>query len=466
MIMLYGSLAVIAAVAFGSAPEPGYGDGGNMQSPGGLAIVEPSPGADIADINADYGTTTVDVVAGRDLYLLQLPAGFSDADLEALTNDPRVATVETDDDALAPEAVGGDTQPIFFYVPPGAYGQQYAPGLIQLAAAHQYTTGQGVVVAVLDTGVDADHELLVGRIDPGGYNFVDDNTDIADVPTGLDRDGDGQFDEMFGHGTFVAGVILMVAPDASILPVKVLDSEGFSNVFRIVQGLYYAIDQGVDVINLSLGTRSHNHILRNAVDDAVSAGIVVVAASGNEDREHPGQMPALEETTLGISSVDANGLKSSFSNYGDYVSLSAPGHDVVSAMPGGAYAVASGTSISTAFVAGTAALLRSFSPLDTPADIAAHLSASAQNLDAENPAYVGLLGAGRLDVAAALSHADGPGADPEIGEPEIDDLFGEGEPPQGLSRLPGGPDLSPRPRGGFARISRIVADLRVLLGES
>ena len=468
MIMLYGSIGIITAVGFGLVPRSNIGAGGIPPDPISLVIVEPVPGTDIADINDDYGTTTVDAVDGRDLYLLLVPPGFSEADLDALANDPRIEEVETDDDTLAPEAAGGDTQPIFFYVPPSAYGQQYAPGLIQLGPAHQYATGHGVVVAILDTGADADHELLAGRIDPGGYNFVDDNTDIADIPTGLDRDGDGLFDEMFGHGTFVAGVIAMVAPDASIMPVRVLDSEGFSDVFRVVQGIYYAIDRGVDVINLSLGTRSHNHILRNAVDDAVAAGIVVVAASGNDDREHPGQMPALEETTLGISSVDAEDVKSSFSNYGDYVSLSAPGNDVVSAMPGGQYAMASGTSISTAFVAGTAALLRSLVPLATPAEIAAHLLASGQNLDAQNPEYSGLLGAGRLDVAAALSHAGAPAPNPDIAGPGIVEMIGEigeiGEDvtPPALPGLPGGPDSLP---GVWDRTARIHADLWILLGE-
>ncbi len=461
--MLCGPVGIIAAAGFGLAPGSNIGAGGTMPGPIVLAIVEPVPGTDIADINDDYGTTTVDAVGGRDLYLLQLPAGFSDADFGALANDPRIEEVETNDDSLAPEAAGGDTQPIFFYVPPIFYGQQYAPDLINLGPAHQCATGHGVVVAVLDTGVDADHELLAGRIDPGGYNFVDDNADTADIPTGLDRDGDGRLDEMFGHGTFVAGVIAMVAPDASIMPVKVLDSEGFSDVFRIVQGIYYAIDQGVDVINLSLGTRSHNHIIRNAVDDAVAAGIVVVAATGNDDREHPGQMPALQETALGISSVDADDVKSSFSNYGEYVSLSAPGHEVVSAMPGGLYALASGTSISTAFVTGTAALVRSLAPLATPAEVGAHLLASAQNMDAENPGYAGLLGAGRLDVAAALSFAGAPAPNPETSGPGPGEMMDDDASPQALPGLAGGPGRSPRPWGG---VSGIQADLLILLGEN
>ena len=130
-------------------------------------------------------------------------------------------------------------------------------------------------------------------------------------------------------------------------------------------------------------------------------------------------------------------------------------------MPGGEYAVASGTSISTAFVAGTAALLRSLAPQDTPDDVDAHLLASAQSLDDENPEYAGLLGAGLLDVAAALSHADV--AAPNSGLDGADnDMFGGGDTPQALPGLRGGPVPSPELRGRF---SRIMADLLVLLGE-
>ena len=370
-----------------------------------LMILELVPGADVNEVTADFGLTLLDSIESQNLYLVVVPAAVADQETGGLHVDPRVEEAEADDDATAPQAADGDTQPIFFYVPPGEFEGQYAMSLVDIDGAHSSATGVGVVVAVLDTGADIDHELLVGRIAPGGYDFVDDDTDVAEVAIGLDRDGDGFPDELHGHGTFVAGIIATVAPDASILPIRVLDSEGYADVFRVVQGIYYAIDQDVDVINLSLGTRSHNRILRNAVADAADAGIIVVTAVGDEDLEHPAQVPSSENTTLAVAATDDDDVKSLLSNYGDHVSITAPGREIVSAMPDGAYAEASGTSISTAFVSGTVALLRSADATLTQAQIETLLYLTAHEIDSVNPGFEGLLGAGRLDVAAAVAEA-------------------------------------------------------------
>ncbi len=380
-----------------------------------VVILQLVPGTDIDEVIADFGLTLLDSIDAQDLHLVIVPAPTAARETSSLDADPRIEEAEADEDATAPRAAGGDTQPIFFYVPPIEFDGQYAMSLIDLDNAHASATGDGVLVAVLDTGADIDHELLAGRIAPGGYDFVDNDTDIADEATGLDLDQDGFPDELHGHGTFVAGIVATVAPDASILPIRVLDSEGYADVFRVVQGIYYAIDQDVDVINLSLGTRSHNHILRDAVADAADAGIIVVTAVGDDDLQHPAQMPAGGETTLAVAATDDNDIKSCFSNYGEHVSITAPGREVVSAMPGGAYARASGTSISTAFVSGTVALLLSADPTLTQARIEPLLYLTAHGIDIVNPGLEGLLGAGRIDVAAAVAEAMPSGGRPLIG---------------------------------------------------
>ena len=165
------------------------------------AIVELVEGADIEAINDTYGTTLLASIPSRNIHLLHLMMREGQPGLEqVLENDERVEAADVNDDCQAPEAVGGDTQPFFFYVPPGHFLDQFDDPL-QLGFAHAQTTGEGIIVALVDTGVDAYHEILTGSVLPNGYNFIDSNTNVSDVGNGVDDDGDGEVDEMVGHGT-------------------------------------------------------------------------------------------------------------------------------------------------------------------------------------------------------------------------------------------------------------------------
>lgn len=387
-----------------------------------LVIVRTGEGQSIEPILADYGAALLKAVSSRNIYLLSMPdTEFLGADVEAMQGDARIEDAQADGGATSPEAVDGDTQPFFFYVPSDDLEGQYPDPLMGLGPAQQLADGAETVVAVLDTGVDADHELLAGRVIAGGYDFTDGDADPDDSGNGFDDNGDGVVDALVGHGTFIAGIIAAVAPEAMILPVRVLGDEGTADAFTVVQGVYHAIDAGADVICLSLGTKTHNRILRDAVDEAYETGIVVVAAAGNEDHEHPVQMPAGQDSVIGVGSTDAGDVKSDFSNYGDAVRLCAPGTGIVSAAAGGGYVQASGTSASAAFVAAAAALVKSTNLDSTPAEIEATLAATAFDLDDLNPDYAGLLGAGRLEVAQALGLQD---ADLDLsGSVGVDDML-------------------------------------------
>lgn len=367
-------------------------------------IVELVVGADINDINDDYGTTTLasieidvsDPDDGVRLYLLQLPEGWDEDEFEQWfddDNDPRIAEAELNYQGETAE--GGQTESFYFNVAPSAYPEQYAWGLIGLEAAHQSSTGAGIVVALLDTGAEADHEALVGHIVPGGFNFVDGNTDTSDVGSFSDR--------MVGHGTFMAGIVAMVAPDAELLIIQVLDGDGQSGgQFRVAQGIYYAVQHGADVINLSLAMTCEQKILEDAVTYARQSGTVVVAAAGNLDQPEV-MFPAHDEYTIGVASTDIDDRKSEFSNYGGHVSISAPGTDIVSSVPNNAYGQWQGTSMSVSFVAGAAVLLKAVNPSASPDDIEEILGDAADDVD---PEYDGLLGAGRLNIPAALPPDD------------------------------------------------------------
>ncbi len=362
-------------------------------------IVRLAPDADVAAFNARHGTKLIDAIASRNVFLLGLPPSEDEADAADTFGDERdVVWAELNFANQAPEG-----RPRNFFVRGSTVEgstEQYAADLLGLDTAQTCGRGVGIVVAVVDTGVDAQHAALSGVVLDNGRNLLEGSRDIADVGNGLDDDGDGTVDEMTGHGTHVAGIVAQVAPGASILPIKALDSDGVGDAFFLAAAIYYAIDHGADVINLSLGSTHDARVVTSAVAEATRAGIVVTAAAGNENRQMPAEYPAAGGSAVGVASTNATDLKSRFSNYHPALTISAPGSKIVSAFPGNDYVTWSGTSMATPFVSGAAALLLG----QGMSAVAAvdRLAATAVDLDATNPDYAGLLGMGRLDAAAAM----------------------------------------------------------------
>ena len=237
-------------------------------------------------------------------------------------------------------------------------------------------TGSGAIIAVVDTGVDLDHPEFEGRITQG-FDFVD-NDNIAD---------DGE-----GHGTHVAGTIAGendgkgitgVAPDASIMPIRVLDDEGYGYTSDIIAGIRWAANNGADVINLSLGGGSFSQAMADAVAYASDMGSVVVMAAGNDAGRSP-IYPAAHAETHGIAvgAVDQEKSLAGFSNRSGYTSLdyvTAPGVDIFSSIPNGNYDYYSGTSMAAPHVAGIAALLKSYDKSLTAEEIENLVTITAEN---------------------------------------------------------------------------------------
>ncbi|WP_179136314.1 S8 family serine peptidase [Paenibacillus sp. 32352] len=224
-------------------------------------------------------------------------------------------------------------------------------------------TGAGVKVAVLDTGIAAHSDLSIA----GGYSAVDYTTSYAD-------------DE--GHGTHVAGSIAAlrnntgivgVAPNASLYGVKVLGADGKGNLADILEGLDWAIQNGMDIINMSLGTETGSQLLEDMVDNAVSHGIVVVASSGNNGTaDGSGDTilyPARYANVIAVAAVDNNKIRGDFSATGPKNEFSAPGVDVISTYLNNAFARASGTSQAAPHVSGLLALMKQKDPSMTAAQL-------------------------------------------------------------------------------------------------
>ena len=208
----------------------------------------------------------------------------------------------------------------------------------------------------------------------------------------------------FGHGTLVSGLILLVAPEATIMPLRVFDGNGQGHLFDIVRAIYYAVDHGADVINMSFSMESSSPELLRAIRYARSHGVVCVAAAGNHG-ELARVYPAASAMVLGIASTtDTDGL-SDFSNFGPaLVDVGAPGDGVVSTYPGGLFAAGWGTSFSTPLVAGTVALLSS-EVSDTGQGAMGEEVRAVHHGSEVIPSLGSLIGWGRLDVAASIDEA-------------------------------------------------------------
>jgi subtilisin family serine protease len=280
-----------------------------------------------------------------------------------------------------------DTALVNYYgsVATHGYAAQPATQIIRLTDAHQGfgVSGTGIV-AVIDTGVDTTHPVLVPVLLPG-YDFTRNQAGASEwldmpqegtTPTEpygavqqqsaaiLDQQSaailDGKPCGAFGHGTMTSGLVHLAAPHAKILPLKAFSSDGTGYLSNIVAALYYAVQHRANVVNMSFDLSYPSPALSQAVSYANHASVVLVAAAGNENTSQRVYPAAINGSVMGIASTTDWDARSSFSNYGSAdVWIAAPGEYVISTFPGGGYAAASGTSFSSPLVAGTAALLLS-----------------------------------------------------------------------------------------------------------
>ncbi|MBM7702898.1 S8 family peptidase [Metabacillus iocasae] len=241
-----------------------------------------------------------------------------------------------------------------FYTPNDPYlSYQYGLQRIQAAEAWDVSKSRSSVkIAIIDSGVQLNHPDLSAKMIKG-YDFVE---------------NDSTPNDQNGHGTHVAGIaagatnnrvgMAGVAPLASILPVRVLGSDGNGTLSAVAEGIIYAANQGAKVINLSLGSTQGSTTLQNAVNYAWSKGAVLIGAAGNSGVNVP-NYPAYYANVIAVASTDTNDRRSTFSNFGTWVDVAAPGTDILSTYLSSSYGYLSGTSMAAPHVAGIAALLAS-----------------------------------------------------------------------------------------------------------
>ena len=281
---------------------------------------------------------------------------------------------------------------------------QIALDQINVPQAQAHATGAGVVVAVVDTGIALDHWFVEGAIAQGGVDLIDGDLVPNDEGDGIDNDANGLVDEGVGHGTFIAGLVHLVAPDAKLLPIRVQDSDGGGWSFIVAEGIYKAVDAGADVINISLSIPEKSWVLEEAIQYAMDAGVVVVAAAGNYGVRGDLFPAALNlENVLGVAAVDSAGRLAAFSNYGERtVEVVAPGVELYGPYPGGTgMAYWSGTSFSAGLVSGEVALAHGL--YGTGPAAAEATTATAILLPDVDPAYNCCLGSGLIDALGAVT---------------------------------------------------------------
>ncbi len=315
-----------------------------------------------------------------------------------------------------------DTSPLRLDNVPGdpLYGEQWFYPVIQAPAAWDLARGNGSVVAIVDNGTDWQHPDLAGNIwsNPGeipGNSLDDDQNGFVDDIRGWDFFGqdNNPAPETFNgtvdyHGTHTAGLVAAVmnnqrgvvgmAPECKIMPIRV--GVGSSIVYGL-EGIIYAAQNGADVISLSWGGPGSNSFELDVIADAVLQGALVIAAAGNEGSSTP-HYPAAYSNVLAVAATAPGDVRSGFSNYGTWVSICAPGSNILSLIPAG-YGTANGTSMSTPLVAGVAALIKSLHPDWTPQQIFTQIVYTADNIDYFNPLYIGLLGSGRINAYRAVT---------------------------------------------------------------
>jgi subtilisin family serine protease len=397
----------------------------------------------VQDVCGRHGLTQITQLAQRGVVLVSTSSPDT-----TIATDSDVLSFETDRSLAVPELSGAtiasltqSTSGILDGLPGRSvvnyfgskvasnYVQQPATAITRQSDAQNAVnlTGNGVTVALIDTGVDLSHPALSSVLVPG-YNFIDESASASELndldpatAAALTQSTSGILDgqnlvqlnaftvailtqstsgildgppSAFGHGTMTAGIVHLFAPGAKIMPLKAFAGDGSSDLFNIVRAIYYATDHGANVISMSFEITQNSPSLQAAIQYALSKNVVIVAASGNDGQQIL-VYPAAYNLVIGVGSTTNSDAKSSFTNFGtNAVFVGAPGEGVITTYPGGNYAAGWGTSFSAPLIAGEAALVLQARPSYHPGDVANAISRDAA---------VAQMGHGRADFCQALS---------------------------------------------------------------
>ncbi|MEW2067318.1 type VII secretion-associated serine protease mycosin [Streptomyces sp. NPDC007346] len=336
----------------------------------------------------------------------------------------------------APTAAADDTTQCTF--PSKKYpGRPWSLQRVLMDELWKQSTGKGVRVAVIDTGVDVKNPQLTPAVDvKAGRNLLPKDLKTEDGRK-LERGKENGTTDTVGHGTKVAGIIAAreakgtgftgLAPDATIIPIQQNDADGNGSAKTLAEAIHYAVDKAdADIINISqdtAGAVEPTSELKEAIDHALAQDIVVIASAGNDGMggNVKPTYPASYEGVLAVASSDRNNERAYFSQGGGFVGIAAPGVDMISTVPGGGHCADNGTSFSAPYVAGVAALIKAKHPDWKQRQIVAQIQQTAERSVAGHDRHVGW---GVVDPVRALTEDDKP-----IDQPVAREGMSKGEAP-------------------------------------
>jgi subtilisin family serine protease len=403
-------------------------------------ILRPASGGNVSSVAGRHGLTVVGALdSASTVYSVvasdMLTPGSVISDC---SGDSGISNIEQDQATLLPERnasgslnqsttaildqLGTRTMTTWFgQQVPLYYAKQPALSLIKLdnAQANFGATGAGTTVAIIDTGIDPNHPVLSKSV-VSGYDFTRNvagvPNELADVSSAiagaltqsttaildqrnlailnqsttaildqsttaiLDQSTTAILDQLpaaFGHGTMVAGVIHVAAPNAKLMPLKAFAASGTGQLSDILRAIYFAIDNGANVINMSFSLDSSSTELVNAIGLAQNKNVILIASTGNTGLPTVA-FPAALQKVIGVASVSNSSTRSSFSSFGTGTWIAAPGEEVITTYPGGHYAAASGTSFSAPLISGASALVKQFMPTSNYSNVSAGLACGRQ----------------------------------------------------------------------------------------
>jgi subtilisin family serine protease len=354
-------------------------------------LVAPGNGVSSQELSQAYGSlsgTLIGVIPGINVHRVHVAPSARDAVEAALRRHPKIRFVEKN--FLGRGGVVPND--------PGYAYQWYLPQISAPAGWNVTTGSTGVPIAIIDSGVDPNHPDLAPKLLPG-YNFLNNTTDTHDV---------------LGHGTAVAGTAAAITNDNlgvagvawanPIMPLVVLDSTDYATYANIASAITYAADHGAKVINISIGGSSPSSTLQDAVNYAWAKGLVIAACAMNNSTSTP-YYPAALSNVLAVSATDQTDNLASFSDYGSWIALSAPGTSIYTTTNGGGYGYWQGTSFASPQVAALAALVFSLNPSLTNSQVVNVLEQNADDLGL--PGFDQYFGWGRINAGRTLQAVNG-----------------------------------------------------------